>query len=73
MLDEFEMEALLALDGARFEAAAGYVVEFMARRTEATKERPHGLSYALVFRPLMESPMCVSITPMRLSGAAANM
>lgn len=56
MLDEFEIEALLSLDGARFEAAEGYVVEFMARRTEATKERPHGLSYAFVFRPLDGEP-----------------
>jgi hypothetical protein len=39
------------LDGASYEAAAGYVVEFMARRTDKTPERPHGISYALVFRP----------------------
>lgn len=56
MLDEFEIEALLSLDGARFEAAEGYVVEFMARRTEATKERPHGLSYSFVFRPVDGEP-----------------
>jgi hypothetical protein len=31
--------------------AEGYVVEFKAQRTEITEERPHGISYALVFRP----------------------
>ena len=46
-----ELEALLSLDGACFEAAEGYVVEFMARQTSVTPERPHGISYALVFRP----------------------
>jgi hypothetical protein len=46
-----ELEVLLSLDGASFEAADGYVVEFMARRTDVTPERPHGISYALVFRP----------------------
>jgi hypothetical protein len=56
VLDDFEIEALLSLDGASFEAAEGYVVEFMARRTDATEERPHGLSYALVFRPLDGEP-----------------
>jgi Family of unknown function (DUF6516) len=51
-VDESEIEALLALDGARFEMAAGFVVEFTARRTDITPQRPHGLSYALVFRQL---------------------
>ncbi len=45
-----ELELLLSLDGSSFEAAAGYVVEFTARRTERTPQRPYGLSYALVFR-----------------------
>jgi hypothetical protein len=45
-----ELEALLSLDGASFEAAAGYVVEFTVKRTRQTIERPHGISYALVFR-----------------------
>ena len=51
MREEAELELLLSLDGASYEAAAGYVVEFMARRTERTPQRPHGISYALVFRP----------------------
>ena len=45
-----ELEALLALDGASFEMAPGVIVEFTARRTDATPERPHGLSYAFVLR-----------------------
>ena len=32
-----------------YEAADGYVVEFTVKRTETTAERPHGISYALVF------------------------
>jgi hypothetical protein len=51
MSDEAELEMLLSLDGASFEAADGYVVEFRVERTEVTDERPHGISYALVFRP----------------------
>jgi Family of unknown function (DUF6516) len=47
---EAELEALLALDGSDFEMAPGVVVEFTARRTDATPERPHGISYALVLR-----------------------
>lgn len=51
MSEDSELEILLSLDGARFEAANRYVVEFMARRTDPTPQRPHGLSYSLVFRP----------------------
>src|SRR5262249_34156472 len=51
MSEEAELELLPSLDGASYEAAAGYVVEFSARRTEQTPQRPHRLSYALVFRP----------------------
>jgi hypothetical protein len=50
-MDEDELELLLALDGYDFEMAQGVIVEFTARRTEVTAERPHGLSYALVLRP----------------------
>lgn len=49
-MDDFELEALFGLDGASFETAAGYVVEFKAQRTDVTPQRPHGISYALVFR-----------------------
>ena|SRR5689334_2644252 len=49
-MDDYELEALLSLDGASYEIAQGYVVEFTARRTDVTPERPHGISYALVFR-----------------------
>jgi Family of unknown function (DUF6516) len=54
--DEEELELLLAFDGASYEAATGYVVEFSAKRTEPTAERPHGISYALVFRPRHGEP-----------------
>jgi hypothetical protein len=46
-----ELELLLNLDGASYEAAAGYVVEFSARRVPVTKQRPHGIVYSLVLRP----------------------
>ncbi len=46
-----ELDTLLGLDGSFFAVAAGFVVEFMVRRTEATPGRPHGIYYALVFRP----------------------
>jgi len=51
-----ELEVLLSLDGARFEAAEGYVVEFTVKRTAKTAERPHGVSYSLVFRPMRGEP-----------------
>jgi hypothetical protein len=51
MRKDAELEALLSLDGQSYEAAEGYVVEFIVRRTEKTAARPHGISYALVFRP----------------------
>jgi hypothetical protein len=50
-MDDGGLDLLLALDGADFEMAPGIIVEFTARRTEATPERPHGISYALVLRP----------------------
>ncbi len=46
-----ELEVLLSFDGVSYEACAGYVVEFVVQRTAKTAERPHGVSYALVFRP----------------------
>jgi hypothetical protein len=39
------------LNGSSYEAAAGYVVEFTVEATDKTAERPHGIRYALVFRP----------------------
>lgn len=51
-----DLELLLSLDGASYEAAAGYVVEFAAARTKPTPARPHGISYALVFRSKAGGP-----------------
>ena len=56
MDEDAELELLLSLDGTSYEAAAGYVVEFMARRTNKTPERPRGVGYALVFRPREGEP-----------------
>jgi hypothetical protein len=39
------------LDGAGYEMAPGVIVDFALRRTPATPQRPHGISYALVLRP----------------------
>lgn len=49
--EDAELELLLNLDGASYEAAAGYIVEFSAKRIPATKQRPHGIAYSLVLRP----------------------
>lgn len=54
--EESELAFLLSLDGASYEAAAGYVVEFKVERTGRTEERPHGIRYALVFRPVVGDP-----------------
>jgi hypothetical protein len=51
MSEDTELDALLSLDDISYEMTEGYVVEFKVQRTAATKERPHGISYALVFRP----------------------
>lgn len=56
MEEDAELELLLSLDGMSYEAAEGYAVEFMARRTRKTPERPHGISYASVFRPAGSEP-----------------
>lgn len=51
MAEDAELELLLDLDGASYEAAAGYVVEFSAQRVPPTRQRPHGVMYSLVLRP----------------------
>ena len=51
MAEDSELEFLLGLDDASYEAATGYVVEFSAKRVPPTKERPHGIDYSLVLRP----------------------
>jgi hypothetical protein len=50
MSEDAELEVLLSLDGASWEAAEGYMVEFRVHRTQKTVQRPHGINYALVFR-----------------------
>jgi hypothetical protein len=42
--------------GASYRASEDYVVEFTVRRTDITAERPHGISYALVFRSANGEP-----------------
>ncbi len=56
---EDQLELLLSLDGASYEPAEGYVVEFTARRIDPSPERPHGVSYALVFRAKAGGPPLV--------------
>jgi hypothetical protein len=69
-MDEDELELLLALDGSDFEMAPGVVVEFTARRTEMTPERPHGISYAFVLRQKEGGGRgCASTTPTLLTKA----
>ena len=56
MREDAELEVLLSLNGARWEAAEGYVVEFSVHRTPKVPEKPHGITYALVFRPAHGEP-----------------
>ena len=51
-MDGDELEVLLSLNGASWEAGDGYVVEFTVHRTRKTPERPHGITYALVLRAI---------------------
>lgn len=50
-MDGGELEVLLSLDGAAYEMAPGVLVEFTIKRSPATPQRPHGISYAMVLRP----------------------
>jgi Family of unknown function (DUF6516) len=43
----FELEALLSLDGHEFEFAKGYLVKYEASRVRITKGRPYGIKYTL--------------------------
>jgi hypothetical protein len=56
MGDEAELNLPLSFDGVSYQAADGYVVEFTVKRVPTTAERPHGVSYALVFRPVRGEP-----------------
>jgi hypothetical protein len=43
---EYGLEFLLAFDGRVHHLEEGYWLKFEVRRVEATKDRPHGLSYS---------------------------
>ena len=47
---DYELEALLALDGTTYNWRLRYIVEFSAWRVSRTEHRPHGLRYALLLR-----------------------
>ena len=51
MAEDAELEFLLNLDGASYEAAAGFVVAFSAKRVPPSAQRPQGIVYSLVLRP----------------------
>lgn len=51
MAEDAELELLLNLDGVSYEAAAGYIVAFSAKRVPHGEQRPHGIAYSLVLRP----------------------
>ena len=72
MSEDAELEVLLSLDGASWEAAEGYMVEFRVHRTQKTEQRPHGINYALVFRLAGGDLLCVSTTLTLRSGQAAG-
>jgi hypothetical protein len=44
---DYELEALLSLDGHEFNFAEGHVVKYEARRVRSTIGRPHGIKYTL--------------------------
>ena len=44
---EYGLEFLLAFDGRIHHLEGGYSIKFEIKRIETTKERPHGLSYAI--------------------------
>ena len=45
-MPEYGLEFLLAFDGRIHHLEEGYWIKFEIERVEATKERPHGLSYS---------------------------
>jgi hypothetical protein len=47
MAENYELEVLLSLDGFEFQFAGFYRVKIAARQVEATKARPHGVTYSL--------------------------
>lgn len=49
-MSQAELELLLSLDGASFEMASNVIVEFAVRRINPSRQRPHGIVYALVLR-----------------------
>ena len=50
--DDSGLTTLLALDGASFMIGQNALVEITAHRMDPTPERPHGIGYALVLRPV---------------------
>lgn len=47
MADDYELEALLNLDGFEFQFVEGYRVRIAAKLVETTDVRPHGIRYSL--------------------------
>jgi hypothetical protein len=44
---DYELEALLSLDGYEFRFTKAYTVKFEARQVKRTQGRPHGVKYSL--------------------------
>jgi Family of unknown function (DUF6516) len=44
---DYELEALLSLDGQEFRFAKGYVMKFEAHQVKPSQGRPHGIKYSL--------------------------
>lgn len=44
---DYELEALLGLDGYQFNFAGGYIIKLRARRAAVSKGQPHGVKYSL--------------------------
>jgi len=44
---DYELEALLSLDGQEFRFTKDYAIKFEVRRVEPSRGRPHGVKYSL--------------------------
>ena|ERR1700694_4557421 len=73
---EYGLEFLLAFDERIHHLEEGYWIKFEIERVEATKERPHGLSYSFTLTPRMARGWSALTMPMacrlRVPGSNRN-
>ena len=59
---DYELEALLSLDGYEFRFTMGYVMKFEARQVKPGRGRPHGVKYSLTCITPRDTAFMVSTT-----------